>query len=308
MSLGEPVPAELREHVGTCSTCQERLKQLQETVGALRHVARVSASTTVTGPTRAEAEENPVPAAIGKYLVVGRLGKGGQAQVYRALHPELNRELVIKISGEPVQGGETERDLLVREGRVLADLEHPGLARVHDLGFHESRPFLVMEYVRGLTLAQHATGRKLSPRQASHVVAEVARALGVAHRRGVVHQDIKPSNILVDEAGKPRLIDFGLARLRGAWTGEAPQPSGGTASFMAPEQARAEADRVGPQSDVFALGGVLYFLLTGRPPFSGFDWLAALERAGRCEFDRNAVRSPGVPRGLQAICLKAMAA
>jgi hypothetical protein len=309
LSLGEPVPPELQEHLSSCPSCQARLQELQDTVGALRKAAvKTPASTTIVKPTRPEPVAGAVPASIGKYLVVGRLGQGGQAEVYRALHPELNRELVIKLSGEPVTGGVTERDLLVREGRVLADLEHPGLARVHDLGFHESRPFLVMEYVRGVTLEQHAAERTLPPTQAAMVVAHVARALGTAHRRGVVHQDVKPTNILVDEAGKPRLIDFGLARLRGGWTGVMTQPSGGTAAFMAPEQARAEASRVGPHSDVFALGGVLYFLLTARPPFTGIDWLAAQERAGRCDFDRAALRTAGVPRRLQAICLKAMAA
>lgn len=246
--------------------------------------------------------------SIGKYLVIGKLGQGGQGQVFRALHPELNKELVIKLAGSAMAGADAERDLLMREGQVLAELDHPGIGRVYDLGIHDGQAYLVMEYVRGVTLKQHAETAKLSARQAAELIAPVARALAAAHRRGVIHQDVKPANILIDEAGRPRLIDFGLARLRGAWTGETPQPTGGTAAFMAPEQARGDTQLVGPGSDIFAIGAVLYALLTGRAPFSGPSWSAALDKAANCDFDRDALQESGVPPRLAAICLKAMSA
>jgi Protein kinase domain/Domain of unknown function (DUF4384) len=143
-------------------------------------------------------------------------------------------------------------------------------------------------------------------------VAKVASAAALAHSRGVVHRDIKPKNILVDEAGEPRLIDFGMARLRTAWCVDGKESDGGTFAFMAPEQARAEspADRqkVGPRSDVFALGAVLYFLLTGRAPFQGQTWREAWDRARRCDFDAAALNDRKIPAGLRRICLRAMAA
>jgi serine/threonine protein kinase len=124
----------------------------------------------------------------------------------------------------------------------------------------------------------------------------------------VVHQDIKPQNILLDEAGCPRLIDFGLARLRHAWSDRVDPSWGGTLAYMAPEQARLEIERIGPPSDIFALGGVLYFLLTGRAPLAGRDEAETWDRARRCDFDAGALRAAKVPRRLERICLKALAA
>jgi serine/threonine protein kinase len=152
----------------------------------------------------------------------------------------------------------------------------------------------------------------------------VASAAAFAHSRGVVHRDIKPKNILVDEAGEPRLIDFGMARLRTAWSDDRKESDGGTFAFMAPEQARMESEgdrqKVGPRSDVFALGAVLYFLLTSRAPFSGRTWTEAWDRARRCAYDgaaleerpRETLHSPEAldgglkmkgPRGLETVLL-----
>jgi hypothetical protein len=163
-----------------------------------------------------------------------------------------------------------------------------------------------MEYVRGRNLEQYAQQRRLRPRQAAALVARLARALAVAHRRGVVHLDLKPGNIMVDEAGQPRIIDFGLAQFRHGWRGDdAAEVSGGTPAFMAPEQARGE--QVGPASDIFALGSVLYTLLVGKPPFRGKNVQEVLGQARRGDFDRTALRTAGVPRRLERICLRAMA-
>src|SRR5439155_1826266 len=144
------------------------------------------------------------PTAIGKYLVLGPLDRGGQAQVFRAIHPTLHKEVVIKLSRQIVGAGAADRDHLLAEGRLLAELDHSHLARVYDLDVYEDRAFLVMEYVRGRTLEQYARQEKPSPRQAVLLVARVARALAVAHRRGVTHRDVKPKNIVIDEGGEPR--------------------------------------------------------------------------------------------------------
>ena len=132
----------------------------------------------------------------------------------------------------------------------------------------------------------------------------MASAAALAHRRGIVHRDIKPKNILVDEAGEPRLIDFGMARLRTAWSDDRKEPDGGTFAFMAPEQARVESpeerQKVGPRSDVFALGAVLYSLLTGHAPFSGQTWREAWDRARRCDFDAEALNDRKIPAGVAA--------
>ncbi|HLJ97258.1 MAG TPA: serine/threonine-protein kinase [Gemmataceae bacterium] len=251
--------------------------------------------------------DTTTPQTIGKYLVTAVLGAGAQAVVYRAVHPGLSKEVVIKLGRIPLLG--TERDALSAEGKLLAELDHPNLARVFDSDLHEGRPFLVMEYVRGCNLEQLAKPRRLTPRESATLVARLARALAAAHRRGIIHQDIKPRNILIDETGQPRLIDFGLACWRHTWTAELESGSiSGTPAYMAPEQARGESDQIDQRSDLFALGGVLYYLLAGKAPFSGKGIQETLERAGRCDFDKASLRSRAGSRRLERICLRAMAA
>ena len=295
---GDTTDVALSSHLAVCPSCRQRLEGLRGEVDDLRLLQTLPFPPSA-GPAAAW------PAMIGRYLVVGPLSAGGQAEVYRAVHPTLDRELVVKLGHKPLEGRPDVRGLLIAEGKLLASLEHPNLVRVYDLDFHEGRPFLVMEYVRGRDLGQYAQEQRLGPRQAAALVARVARAVEVIHRRGIIHQDIKPQNVLIDQDGQPRLIDFGLARLRHAWDDCPGTPSGGTPSFMAPEQARGETQRVGPASDLFALGGVLYLLLTGKPPFQGDSREGVLEKARRCDFDRDALRR--VPRRLRAICLKALA-
>ncbi|HLJ93425.1 MAG TPA: serine/threonine-protein kinase [Gemmataceae bacterium] len=327
--------APLQDHLADCPSCRQRLARLQVEVATLRQTVdasptgssfstssraadqesgREAVTTTVVGsPPATEVDANAAsaerPAAIGRYLVLDFLDKGGQAAVYRAFHPMLGREVVLKLSRRPAAGTQTERGRFVAEGKLLAELDHPNLARIYDLDFHEGRPFLVMEYVRGRNLRQVINQQPLMPRQAAGLLAKVARALAVAHRRGILHLDIKPENILIDEAGQPRLIDFGLARLQNAWVADEPNSGtiSGTPSYMAPEQARGQAERIDPRSDVFALGAVLYQLLTGKAPYKGKDDYDTLGQAARGDFDQAALRAAPVPGRLKAICLRAMA-
>jgi len=296
------IAGESRSHLDACEVCRRRLDQLRADLEELRLVSQPQAtlSTQELTPSR--------PALIGKYLIVGALDKGGQSRVYRALHPMLDKELAIKLSRTPVEEQSDTRHFLVAEGKLLASLEHPNLARIYDLDFHEQFPFLAMEYVRGRDLKCYTAETPRQPRRMAQLIAEVARALALVHRHGILHQDIKPQNILIDQDDRPRLIDFGMARLRHAWDDGPEEPSGGTPAFMAPEQARGETATIGPRSDMFALGGVLFFLLTGQAPFAASDPATAVARATRCDFDRSALRKAGVPRRLEAICLRAMAA
>lgn len=255
-------------------------------------------------------DPQPVPDRIGKYHVIERLGVGGQAEVYRAVHPGLAREVVVKLSRWAQDSPAAVRDRLLAEGRILAELEHPHLARIYDLDVYEGRPYLVMEYLRGRNLQQRVGEQPLSHREAAELVAKLARAAAVAHARGVIHQDIKPANVILDESGEPRLIDFGLARLHPAWLEQEPEPEyiSGTVQYMPPEQARGESQSIGPQSDVFALGAMLFFLLTGGAPFAAASPMESLERARRCDFDAAILGRAGVPRELESVCLHAMQA
>ncbi len=247
-------------------------------------------------------QQNGLPATIGKYLVLGTLGQGGQGQVYRVVHPGLGRELVLKIALDPIGHDQRAREQLLAEGWLLAELNHPNLVRIFDLDFHDGRPFLVMEWVEGVHLEQHR--RSVSPtiRQAVVLMAELCRVVGFVHRHGVIHHDIKPKNILIDRASKPRLIDFGLAQLRPAWK---EIPSGGTPSYMSPEQARMEPN-LGPRSDVFSLGAVLYFLVTGHAPFEGRSRDETWQKAAHGRLDLASLRAANLPQPLERVCLKAL--
>ena len=254
--------------------------------------------------------DEPLPAAIGRYLVIGRFPRTGQAEVFRVVHPGLAAGAGAQALARAGPSGRSLRDHRGREDPG-ASSAHPNLVRVYDSDFHDDRPYLVMEYIRGRTLDQLGREGRLKPRRAAALLAKVAGAAEHAHRQGIFHRDIKPKNILVDESGEPRLIDFGMARLCHAYADD-PGLSGGTFAFMAPEQARVELPeeqaKVGPCSDVFALGAVLYHLLTGEAPFPGRNWRESMYRARRCDFDRKALDDPKVPHDLRRICLKAMAA
>ena len=307
VALGQSPPDDLQVHLTACSTCRQRVERLQRESAALRKAALDPYQTLSEVRPATPAPTDSMVQSIGKYVVVGRLGEGAQAAAYRAVHPNLPRDLAIKLAHAPVRPGSEQHDLLVREGRHLAQLEHANIARVFDLDFHQGRPFLVMEYHKGVNLQQHAKSHKLTPREAARLLIPLARAADAAHRLGIVHQDIKPANILIAETGTPYLLDFGLAQLADAWNGADAQPIGGTAAYMAPEQARGDPKST-PATDIFALGGVLYFLLTGHAPFHGRDSHEAMQHAGRCDFDRSALRKRSIPRRLAAICLRAMAA
>jgi serine/threonine protein kinase len=234
-----------------------------------------------------------IPTCIGKYKIISQFHAGGQARVYRAVHPTLETELIIKL-GHPVSSQDRRSyDGLIDEGKILAALDHPNIARVYDLDFHEDRPYLVMEFVRGRNLRQHFERQRAHPRQAASVLAKIARALHVAHQQGIVHRDIKPENIVMDSSGQPRIIDFGLAQQRHAWRDEQPELGciSGTLGYMAPEQARGETDRVDARTDVFALGGMLYWLLTGQVPYRGDSREEILHRAQRSELDIQALEA-----------------
>lgn len=252
-------------------------------------------------PAKAPAER------IGKYVLVAPLASGGQADVYRALHPDLKIEVAIKVPRRRANAFASLEELRA-EAQTLAALSHPNLARVFDLGEHDGLPYLVSEYIRGRTLEQFAQDQCPTPREAALLVAKTARALSAAHTSGVVHLDIKPRNILVDEQGEPRLIDFGLAIRRHAADQIEPEAGSlrGTLCFMSPEQAQGNHQSVGPRSDIFALGGVLFYLLTGQCPYDSDDWRQTLEQARQGNWRRELMVEKQVPRALQAICQRAM--
>ena len=307
----------LRRQHGELANPQEYIRLFPQLAPALRRQFALEAALQTgvfgMGPgdlaPSTEREQEQAPETIGRFRVVGTLGSGGQAVVYHAIHPELHGEVVIKLSKRTIRPGTADRDRLVREGRVLARLEHPNIACVYDLDFHENRPFLVMKRVVGVHLEQAVAQRSLTPQAAATIVAQLARALDYAHRRGVTHGDVKPRNVVLDEMDVPHLIDFGVSELSDPWivNRQGGDKLSGTVAFMAPEQAQGSTDALGPRTDVFCLGATLYYLLTGSAPFTADTFEKALERARTCDWDRELLAQSQAPARLRTICERAMA-
>ena len=264
---------------------------------------------TATEPPPQQANDPKVPERIGKYQVVELLDQGGQAQVFRVIHPKLAKFCALKLARRSLTNADQpDRNPLEAEGRILVECEHPNLVRVIDMDVHEGRPFVVMEYVRGSTLRQFVARVRPGPRQAARLVIELARAVTYLHDRGIIHQDIKPQNVLIDEQGRPRLIDLGMARQNHAWRDDADDSTGGTAGYMSPEQAMGCADLIGPWTDVFGLGGLYYHLLTGRPLYVASSRAATSWMARKASYEPVRHLNPQVSHSLERICHKALAA
>jgi hypothetical protein len=316
----EPIAA----HAERCPRCARTLSELDELpdplVDGLRAPPAAEPNWTVPENIRSAllslrdgngstvANRPRVGSRLGKFELVEQLGTGAFGEVFRAIDTELDRPVAVKVLRGGAGASRDDIDRFVREARSAARLRHPGIVAVHETGqAADGPPFMVEEFIRGETLAAHIKNGPLDSRQATEIVALVADALAYAHSHGVVHRDVKPSNILLDPEGQPHLMDFGLAKRE---TDDPPETIEGqilgTPAYMSPEQARGESNRVDGRSDIYSLGVVLYELLTGERPFRGNRRMLLLQvlddepRPPRRLNDR-------IPRDLENICLKAMA-
>lgn len=245
--------------------------------------------------------DDPAQRAFGDYELLEQIGQGGMGMVFRARQQRLDREVAIKLLSAGAWAPEPLVDSLRREAQHAAQLQHANIVTVFEMGEHEGLIFYAMQLVRGRSLSQQLDADGPSPpREAARLIRTIAEAVDYAHRLGVLHLDLKPGNILVDERGAPLVTDFGLAR-RIEQALERDNVSG-TPSYMAPEQARTDGPALTPATDVWALGAVLYETLTGHPPFDGEDAADTVRLLLEAE-----VRKPSryllLPADLEAICL-----
>jgi eukaryotic-like serine/threonine-protein kinase len=368
-ALSEAECEALAQHVEECAACQARLAQLTDTSdpelaqrpenlssrteaedeimrrlkrgpGSPARVASGPADPTVrfvkreaVGPAVLETEWPVVPG----YEILGVLGRGGMAVVFKARQLELQRIVALKMLRDWARAGEKELARFRAEADVIARLQHPNIVQIYDVGDVAGRPYFVLEFVSGGSLAQYLNGTPQSARRASQFVEVLARAVQAAHANGIVHRDLKPANILlipapqittelgdqthaqntvvVDNVLKavPKITDFGVAkRADGDWKAKLESSltvTGdllGTPSYMAPEQAAPVGPPVGPAADIYALGAILYELLTGRPPFKGETALDTVLQVLHSEPVPVTDLRPNVPRDLETICLKCL--
>lgn len=241
------------------------------------------------------------------YEILEELGRGGMGVVYKARDRRLKRMVALKMILGGEHAGERQRSRFHAEAEAVARLHHPNIVQIYEIGEERGHPYLALEYVAGRTLSSRLIGTPLPEREAVVLIATLARAIDFAHKAGVVHRDLKPGNVLLGKDGQPKITDFGLAKRIDDTNHSKSGDVIGTPSYMAPEQAWGKNEQVGATTDVYALGAMLYELLTGRPPFRGATPMETIEQIW--------TQDPVPPRQLQArlardtetVCLKCLA-
>jgi tetratricopeptide (TPR) repeat protein len=240
------------------------------------------------------------------YEILGELGRGGMGVVYKARQLGLGRIVALKtiLAGPHASGAGLAR--FRAEAEAVGRLQHPNVVQIHEVGTHEGRPFFSLEYCPGGSLAEKLDGTPWAPARAAHLVETLAWAVEAAHCAAVVHRDLKPANVLLAEDSTPKITDFGLAKKVGEEGQTASGAILGTPSYMAPEQAGSKGKEIGPPADIYALGAILYELLTGRPPFRAATPIDTVLQVVNAEPIAPSRLQLGVPRDLETVCLKCL--
>lgn len=257
-----------------------------------------------SSPPRRDTGDGP---RIAGYEILGELGRGGMGVVYKARQVGLNRVVALKMILAAGQVTQKDLERFRIEGEAVAQLDHPNVVKIYEIGEHDGLPFFSFEFVDGGNLAKKISTDPVKPREAAEIMLGLAEGMETAHRKNIIHRDLKPANVLLARDGTPKITDFGLAK-------KVDEDSGmtragtvlGTPSYMPPEQAEGKINELGPHSDIYSLGAILYDLVTGRPPFRGETLLDTLFLVKTAEPMPPARLQPRLPRDLETICLKCL--
>jgi serine/threonine-protein kinase len=244
---------------------------------------------------------------LGRYELLGEIARGGMGVVYKARQEGLDRVVALKLilSGQLASEAEVRR--FHTEARAAANLQHPNIVAIHEVGEQDGQHWFSMDYVAGRNLADLAGGAPLAAPRAARYVRVLAEAIHYAHGRGTLHRDLKPQNVLVDELDQPRITDFGLAKILGDESSLTVSGAVmGSPSYMAPEQAAGRNELIGPWTDVYALGAILYEMLAGRPPFAEAAPMATIRKVMESEPAPPRSLCHEVPPDAETICLKCL--
>jgi serine/threonine protein kinase/tetratricopeptide (TPR) repeat protein len=286
---------------------------LPDTVDASRRTVTFTPSNTLSDSLGAPPSATLAPAVPG-YEILGELGRGGMGVVYKARHTTLKRLVALKMILAGGHAAASELARFLAEAQAVARLQHPNIVQVHEIGEKDGLPYFSLEYVDGGTLAKRLSGTPLPPRDAAQLTVTLALAIEAAHQAGIVHRDLKPANVLLAGTSPsvvqcvPKIADFGLAKTLDDDSGQTRTGAiMGTPSYMSPEQASGQIKAIGPRTDVYALGAMLYEMLTGRPPFRSATIVETLEQVRSQEPVSPRSLQPSLPRDLETICLKCLA-
>ena len=295
------------ESLGRKANCKSCGNAFRVQTGIEVPQANRSVGDGVSGSKSRISSSDTLPAQIGRFQILDKLGAGAFGTVYKAYDPVLEREVAVKVPNPGLLSSERDKQRYLREPKAAGQLHHPNIVPVFEASLDGDNIFIVSAFIKGRTLEKAIEEKRPDLRRAATLVMKLARALQYAHENGIVHRDVKPANIMLDAKGEPLLMDFGLARIQeSAEKLTMNEAVLGTPAYMSPEQAAHNNESVGPASDQYSLGVILFEMLCGQRPFSG---PAAIVMSLVMKQEPPVPRSlnPKLPRDLETICLKAMA-